>query len=345
MPHYKLAVGRFPYGGTEHTECVDWLIDVSWKLSRDPRFTVCFLKENDTPITMTRNKMFQDAIRMGADFLLIVDSDMAPDVERGDPEARPFLESSLQFVLDHPGPCVVAAPYCGPPPHENVYVFQWLNRETGVPVEDAGLKLDQFTREQAALMRGITEVAALPTGLMLIDVRALKALPAPHTYYEYAGDGPACQACDQKKRGPEVEKISTEDVTFTRDLSMAGVKVYCNWDAWAGHVKKKVVRKPRPYTVDVVAQKMREAIIRGQRDGESVREIKASERFAADIARAQADHEAEKRAFEASMLIPVADRIAEELKGGTPPPGTERIVQGMNGESPRPVTMADLLRS
>lgn len=339
MPTYNVAVGRFPYGGIECSESVDWLIDTSAKLAADSRFNFCFLKQNDTPITMTRNKMFADARRMGADYLLIIDSDMAPDIELGrDPEAKPFLESSLAFALAHPGPCVIAAPYCGPPPHENIYVFQWTNKESGVPVEDAGLKLDQFSREHAALMRGITEVAALPTGLMLIDTRAFDILPQPYTYYEYEGDGAACAACGQKKAGPQAVKSSTEDVTFTRDLSMAGVRVYCNWDAWAGHVKKKVVGKPRPFTVELVAEKMREAVVRGHREGESVREIKASKRFEADIARAIIEHNAAK----AGPLPqpPTNDtQLFEQLK-----PVADRIVSQLNGEVPLiPVKTADLI--
>lgn len=341
---YNLAIGRFPYGGIECSESVDWLLDASWVLSRDPRFNVCWLKENDTPITMTRNKMFADAKRMGADLLLIIDSDMAPDCEKGDPEAKPFLPTALDFVINHQGPCAIAAPYCGPPPHENIYVFHWTNLETGVPAGENGLKLNQFSREQAALMRGITEVAALPTGLLLMNVKGLDVLPSthPYTYYDYAGVGPACPGCGRKERGPEAEKASTEDVTFTRDLSLAGVPVYCNWDAWAGHVKKKIVRKPHLFSVDTVAQQMREAILRGTRAGESLREVK-SKRFAAEIAKAEAEYEAKIRlnGIQEREPQPVVEATPAEVQAVT-----NRIAQELNGEpKSKPVTMADLLRS
>lgn len=300
MPTYNIAVGRFPYGGTERTECVDWLIEVAAKLAVDRRFNFCFLKENDTPITMTRNKMFADAKRMGADFLVIVDSDMAPDIElRGanaDPFAKPFFESSLEFMLAHQGPCVVAAPYCGPPPHENIYVFQWGNQESGVPHERQQHSLDQFSREHAAMMSGITRVGALPTGLMMIDMRVFDNLPHPWTYYEYKSDGLECPACKCKTAGPQAEKASTEDVTFTRDLTMLGIPIYCNWDAWAGHCKNKIVGKPRISTVQSVAAKMREAVVRGVNSLETIREVKANKRFEADIARARAEYEAVERA-------------------------------------------------
>lgn len=270
MPKFKLRVGRFPYGMAEASECVDWLMESWAKLSRDSRFEVSKARIADTPITMTRNQMFLDAAADQVDLLLIVDSDMAPDVELGvDPGAKPFLESSLEFLLNHEGPCVIAAPYCGPPPHENVYVFQWANKQGDHP--DADWQIVQFTREQAAVMTGIHETAALPTGLMLIDMRALRRLPANHppTYYEWTD-------------GWETHKASTEDCTFSRDLSLAGVKLYCNWDAWAGHVKRKVVRKPRPVTADAVAEAVRPAILARRSGGDRLVDVK-SDRFKDEI--------------------------------------------------------------
>lgn len=270
MPKYKLRVGRFPYGMTEATECVDWLIRVSARLSHDKRFEVSHARIADTPITMTRNRMFLDAAKDEIDLLLIVDSDMAPDVELGcEPGAKPFLDSSLEFMLTHEGPCVIAAPYCGPPPHENVYVFQWANYQGDHP--DADWRIVQYTREQAAVMAGMHQAAALPTGLMLIDMRGLKKLPPdkPPTYYEWTD-------------GWETNKASTEDCTFSRDLAFAGVPLYCNWDAWAGHVKRKVVRKPRPVTTDAVAEAIRPAILARRSGGDRLVDVGGT-RFQADI--------------------------------------------------------------
>jgi hypothetical protein len=37
---------------------------------------------------------------------------------------------------------------------------------------------------------------------------------------------------------------STEDVAFSRDLTYAGVPLFCAWQSWAGHIKPKMVGKP-----------------------------------------------------------------------------------------------------
>ena len=282
MPKYRVMFGRFPQHKEEASECVDWLIETAVDIARDPRFELvgqrpfpaAGLRLSDTPVTMTRNQMFRKALELNIDILLIVDSDMAPDLYVGeDPRAKRFWPSTIDFMLNHEGPCVVAAPYCGPPPVENIYVFQWGNQESGHP--NADHQIVQYTREQAAIMTGIVEAAALPTGLMAIDMRAIKKLEPPFTYYEWKDDK------------WQDEKASTEDVTFTRDLSLVGVKQYCNWDAWAGHVKRKIVGKPRPVCADMVAQKLHAGILSGRERGDRLVEVK-SERFEKEIAEALA---------------------------------------------------------
>lgn len=270
-------VARFPYGGTEASPCVDWLMAADRLLRADRRVSaVEHWRVNDTPITMGRNRAMRVARALDADILVMVDSDMAPDLYLGqDPNARPFLAVALDFLLGHAGPAVIAAPYLGPPPHENVYVFRWRNKQSDHPHADA--ELSQYTREEAAAMGGVHEAAALPTGLIAIDMRchdlvrdaklaAAKAdprvRPTPFFYYEWADDD-------------AVEKSSTEDVTFSRDLSLAGVPQYCAWDSWAGHIKTKVVGRPMPYTPDAVAESLRLAVVnRHPRRGERLVDVR-----------------------------------------------------------------------
>jgi hypothetical protein len=247
---------RFPYGGREDTECVDWLIRTYHQAKLDPRFDrVACDSINDTPITMTRNQALANGVRLGFDFMLMVDSDMSPDAElrAGDPTAKPFFDVAVEHALASAKPCLIAAPYVGPPPLENIYVFQWANRGNTLHPEAANARMEQFTREEAARLQGIQAVGALPTGLMLIDLRCLAKLPQPWTYYEYHAAGEECEACHQRVRGPEERKASTEDVTFSRDLGLLGFGVFCAWDSWAGHNKRYTARKPRPYTTDIVA--------------------------------------------------------------------------------------------
>ena len=291
MPTYKLLIQRFPYGGREDSECVDWLMATYHKARSDPRFSVVRSPRlNDTPITMTRNAALVNARKAGFDFMFMVDSDMAPDVEllAGDRTARPFYDVAVETLVGRAKPAVIAAPYVGPPPHENVYVFQWANRGGTLDPEAANARLPQFTREHAAMMKGVQPVGALPTGLMFIDLRAIDKLPHPYTYYEYKDAGRSeCEKCGHRERGPEAEKSSTEDVTFTRDLGLLGIDILCAWDSWAGHNKRYTARKPRPYTVDVVGEKMRAALARGVHAGES-EEIVEEPDWVAERERAQA---------------------------------------------------------
>lgn len=272
----KVCIARFPYAGngacsSEIPEICDYLVGLMLKLKRDPRVDpeVLSIRYSDTPITMTRNRAVFDARRMGVDVLYMIDSDNVPDSHLRDPGAKPFFESSFNFIYDNwdRGPHVVFAPYCGPPPGpyggiENVYVFKWASVETNFP-NDA-VRVAQYSREEAAIMSGIQPAAAGPTGCILFDMRAFE-LTEPHAvgpdekpdkpwfYYEY-------------KDIYETEKCSTEDVTALRDISLAGQELYgynpmfCNWDAWAGHMKPKLVGKPHLITVAEVSSKLRRAV-------------------------------------------------------------------------------------
>lgn len=239
VPKRSLIIATFNYGGVVCQETCDYLIDVCGELRAHPAIqerSYRLPNINTTPVDMARNIAVANARHHGADYLLMVDSDMAPDLYVGVdgaphpeyPAARRFLTSSLDWMLARDEPTVVAAPYCGPPPHENVYVFRWGNKESHCPGPQFGV--EQYGRQEAAGLTGVREAAALPTGLMLIDMRIFKTWKPPYFYYEFNAD------CTQKQ--------TTEDVAFSRDLLAYGFKGYCNWDAWAGHVKRKVVGKP-----------------------------------------------------------------------------------------------------
>ncbi len=259
----RIMIARFPFGNQEVPDIGDYLATLVPKLKADPRVgEILRVREDDTPITMTRNKVCKLALEAHCDLILMIDSDMKPDDVL--PRSRPFWETSLDFMLNHPGPSCVAAPYCGPPPHENVYIFHWMKHQNDNPNVD--LKLEQYSREQAFMMAGIQEVAALPTGLFLLDTRALKYLKKPWFDYEYTDEY-------------HTEKATTEDVYFTRNLSLAGVPVYCNWDSWAGHWKRKLVRKPAPLTVQSVRDQFREAIVKGISDQEKIIEFSSKRRL------------------------------------------------------------------
>ena len=264
----KVHITRFPFMGIEHPDVGDWLVDTVVKCKRDPRISAVSSKRyDDTPITMTRNRAAKEALDMGVDYLLMVDSDMNPDemLKLGDPAAKPFWDSSFDYVMaqrDQGGvPCTVASPYCGPPPNSNVYVFCWESWQNPDQNPQPDHRLEQFSRHEAAQRSGIEEVGALPTGLILIDMRVFRKLKPPWFYYEWSDEY-------------QQQKASTEDVTFTRDISLLGYPVYCNWDSWSGHHKRICVRKPAIIHADHVKGKLAEAVLNGHRSDERQLAIK-----------------------------------------------------------------------
>lgn len=261
----KFNVGfcTFSYGGnggisSEVPDIREWMVPLVTELSRDDRVDqIRVWNLADTPITMTRNRAVMQAREFGIDVLVMVDSDMKPDINREDPTAKPFFKSSFDFLVEHyhKGPVVIGVPYCGPPPVECVYVFRWNNMQTGNPNPD--FQLEMYDRHTAVKMAGIQECAALPTGLIMYDMRAFE-LTEPKTdqdkpwfYYEY-------------RDRFQAEKASTEDVTMTRDISLVGTQklgynpIFCNWDAWAGHWKPKCVGKPQYIQAKDVSQKLKD---------------------------------------------------------------------------------------
>lgn len=254
----RLALGLLPGDGTYRKETAHWLMWLARKYADDPRYDLLKpIVHTDTPADMVRNRIVRDAQAQGADLLLMVDSDMDPDyywaVERS-PEARPFVPSSLEFLEKLDRPAVIAAPYCGPPPNEYVYVFEW---KWGEVSHDFDGKLQMYDRTAAAMHRGVTQVAALPTGLILFDMRVFDLLPPPWFYYEYK---------DQYR----THKASTEDVTFSRDCALCRIPIYCNWDAWARHIKTKAVGRPQQQTVDIVHPRISRIVAAGWEPGSAV---------------------------------------------------------------------------
>jgi hypothetical protein len=264
LQKFNVGICTFSYGGnggisSEVPDIREWMVPCVADLSKDPRVDqIRIWNLADTPITMTRNRAVIMARQFGVDVLLMIDSDMKPDLYAGTPDAKPFFPSSFDYIVKHyaKGPVVIGAPYCGPPPHECVYVFRWQNMQSFHPNPD--YQLEMYDRHTAVKMAGIQECAALPTGLIMYDMRAFD-LTEPKTesdkpwfYYEW-------------KDKYAAEKASTEDVTMTRDLSLVGTQklgynpVLCNWDAWAGHWKPKCVGKPVVMSASGVSDKLKNA--------------------------------------------------------------------------------------
>jgi len=288
----KFVVGfcTFSYGGnggisSEVPDIREWMTPLVAKLSRDSRVADTRVWNlSDTPITMTRNRAVLMARELGVDVLVMVDSDMRPDVCAGQSDAKPFFDSSFDFLIEHyaRGPVVIGAPYCGPPPTESVYVFRWQNQQSDNA--NADFQLEMYDRYTAAKMGGIQECAALPTGLIMFDMRAFaltepqKEGDRPWFYYEWSDRYAA-------------HKASTEDVTMTRDLSLIGTQrlgynpVFCNWDSWAGHWKPKCVGKPVVISASGVSAKLREEWAAGVEPGVKLLDLKPAHKWNVNTAK------------------------------------------------------------
>lgn len=258
---YNICVCSLAGKGWVHRTQSRYMFRLGRKIGANPLVgDVDVMSLSITPTTCARNRAAVIAMNNGADLLFFIDD----DVEMDHPKVaeKSFFDTSLEFIndrYDH-APTVIAAPYCGPPPNENVFVFRWRNKTALV---DAIPELDAYTREEAAVMGGITEVAALPTGAMLIDLRIFKgmrskalgvdvALPRPWFRYEY-------------KDETESDLASTEDVTFSRDVDIIfrhagfGPTQFCNWDSWAIHHKMMMVGRPQIVGGDTIGKILRKA--------------------------------------------------------------------------------------
>jgi hypothetical protein len=272
----KMAIARFPYGGNggmanEHPSIGDWLYDMANWAAGESRVELLHPRNwrlSDTPITMTRNRAAKRALENGVDVLVMCDSDQIPDLYVGaDSRAKPFVQSSFDFLYSQydRGPCIILAPYCGPQTgalddfRSCVYVFKWAGTSNSWDANNI-LKLEMLEREEALLWKGFGECAAGATGMIMIDTRVFSVAPKPYFAYEWNDEECA-------------EKASTEDVYFTRNASLRGIPVYCNWDAWAGHVKPLISGKPKLWTIDEVRLKFNETIAKNISPDMEIRDI------------------------------------------------------------------------
>lgn len=273
---FTVMIARFPGNRQEDPDSSGWVMQTLLQITKDERIDeVLPWKMCDTPITMVRNTCVLDAQKEHVDYLLMIDSDMSPDCERdlGFPgfwtRAWEFMMERRQKEIDHAElctekysnaeelalekfpPATVAAPYCGPPPEELVYIFRWRTFEpdTVDPVN----RLQMFGRDEAATKRGFEEVAALPTGLILYDMRVFDLLPPPWFDYEW-GDRPY-----------NTVKATTEDVFQTRNASLMGLPQFVDWDSWAAHIKPKKVGKPAPFSIASINEQFAQAVLRGRK--------------------------------------------------------------------------------
>lgn len=245
----KILVTVFTYNKRPHAESLVYCTRLYGQMVQHPRLGQLEISYSfGYPTDRCRNFVVKSAKANDFDFCLMLDDDMKFDAQLGhDADAVPFLPSSLDFALSQPTPIFVGAPYCSSPPTQEVVVMK--HREYSPDcMGGMGKKLDKYTRDEAAVATGIERVAALPTGCLLMDLRAFDVLPPPWFYYEYV-DPPYNTAL-----------ASTEDVVLTRNADWLGISQWVNWNSWAHHLDKDYeVCKPRICPVDAVPKAIWEA--------------------------------------------------------------------------------------
>jgi hypothetical protein len=93
MPRFKVLVCQFPGGNATHPAVGDYLAGLMYRMAQDPRIGVDGVmawKKSDTPITMTRNEALVVAEGRGADYVVMVDSDLHPDCVDASQGRSPF---------------------------------------------------------------------------------------------------------------------------------------------------------------------------------------------------------------------------------------------------------------
>ena len=268
----SILIARLSYNGYERVEIANWLVQTALILHEHPRVANAFHKiVTGYPTPRVRNEIIKLAATKGINFVVMIDDDVVPDVHSPDracgydhlpmmSDQHNFFPAALDYALEHPGPCVIGAPYCAGPPEERVLVSRFREKESDNPngAADGGLQLTCFTRDEAAPKSGFEMVSSLPTGLILIDMRTFKVLGPPWFEYEY-------------KDPHQTELASTEDTVFSRNALYLGIPQYCAWSSWAAHLKIKAVGRPRRYPMGAVPEQVREAIRQ-----ETLREIETS---------------------------------------------------------------------
>lgn len=295
-----VLIALFCYGGnggvaTILPEIATWLVRTDRFLSRDERVGRVGVKRfGDVPLTMERNRVVRDAMDREFDVIIMLDSDNVPDLYLGHlPEAKGFIETSFDFLyerMERKLPSVVCAPYCGPPPHpvgggeENVYVFHGTTNESSdQDMKSVGsIRFEAYSREHSSLMRGIQPIAAGPTGCIMYSTDAFALMPISslsdeEILHQHASGKLTTENARRMLRMQswffyeftdqyQTQKASTEDVTNTREIQLAGIQkhgepiVFCNWDAWAGHFKPKCVGKPHPLRIEQISDVFAQAV-------------------------------------------------------------------------------------
>lgn len=220
---------------SEHPRFGRWLTQMAVTVTHDP-MCAGYRDHYSTEhrIHIARNQSVDAAQQTGCDYIVFGDPDMNPDFRlfnpyltaQAQPKARewakPFLPSSLKFMQTEA--CgVIGSPAISGPPDCKINVFK-----------DRGDNVTRMSHEEYAnTPPSFLQVAAIGTGLMLIDMKVFDILKKPYFEDLAHPDGDNLLSVHQ-----------SQDCRFCLKCGEAGIPVYANLYAPSGHYKLESFEPP-----------------------------------------------------------------------------------------------------
>jgi len=164
-----------------------------------PEFTP--LIATNGPVDGLRNKIVQDAIRIGASHLIMMDMDQTYPVD------------AITKLIAHRLPVVGCMVHRRYPPFDPLMLRGNINSYTIIDDWKDG---------------DLVEVDATGTGCLMFDMRIFHELPAP--WFEF-----------RPNPDPEKGGTVGEDIGFCSDLRKAGYKIYVDTSIKCGHLSTMII--------------------------------------------------------------------------------------------------------
>ena len=207
----NILVARLARGLYERSEISDWLVESF--LQKRPQDQLSTISLDYFPTTTARHKAVVEARRRSVDLLCMIDHDMVPVPGSG------YLNRAAEFLATRPC-AMVGYPYRS----------GWPEWATNVWRETAGGNRVRVSNEESAGLTATERVGQMGLGLVIVGMACFDMLQLPYFDYQYGQDFS--------------ELTASEDIYFTRNLTLAGGEVYCDWSRWVGHAKVDVVGRP-----------------------------------------------------------------------------------------------------
>jgi len=203
----RVLIGMPTLNGVPSTKVFASYTEFLAKMAHSKRFSVNAMYIASTYLDVSREEISQAAIDENYDYLLWIDADM---VFRTDILDKLYDRNksviggiySLRGGLGH-GPCI--------------YTYN--------------KKRDDYAMfKEWPINKGVIRVDGIGTGLLLIQVEALKKIPAPRFAY---------LECDTPDKHGNRRRLG-EDFSFCHRCMDNGIKIYADTHIWVGHVGEKV---------------------------------------------------------------------------------------------------------